>query len=199
MSLTTSDSRSCRGFSSSPFRMLQRTLRPLLPLRDSLSPVSKRPKRVVWEFDTALPQSSAPPVSGWPVTLARRSGPFAPPALAGLITTTNPSAPASRIGTLPSAGPPPLGSPLASRRRFPCSTQEPAIGITPPLHRLPPANRQALAALDPRRWYRPWFRQHLNCTFDASSAVYLRSSSRGSPDGLIARLFQQRSPPQPLS
>src|SRR5437867_2416866 len=41
----------------------------------------------------------APPIAGWPCPGARVSGPFAPPELPGFIATSDPSAPAPRIGT----------------------------------------------------------------------------------------------------
>src|SRR5512134_4079249 len=100
-------------------------------------------------------QTPAPPVSGWPRSLARRSGPFAPPALPGFLATTNPSAPVPRIGTLLLAGPPPGRSPLASKHRFPRSAQEPVAGITPPPYRLPPGQsagfRRALSQAGDKR------------------------------------------------
>src|SRR3954468_10883994 len=71
----------------------------------------------------ALPQTPAPPIAGWPASPAGVSGPFPPPALPGFDGTTNPSAPAPRIGTRLLRGLPlgglPWRSPLASRRQVP--------------------------------------------------------------------------------
>src|SRR4051812_25861755 len=115
----------------------------------SLSPAGRRPRRVALESQKALPHTPAPPIAGWPASSAGVPGPFPPPALPGFDGTTNPSAPAPRIGTrllrgLPLGGLPwrsplevslgglpwrsplevslgglPWRSPLASRRQVP--------------------------------------------------------------------------------
>src|SRR3954454_1856046 len=71
----------------------------------------------------ALPQTPAPPIAGWPASSTGVSGPFPPPALPGFDGTTNPYAPAPRLGTRLVRGLPlgalPWRSPLASRRQVP--------------------------------------------------------------------------------
>src|ERR1019366_8231018 len=62
---TTSDSRSCTGSLSGPFRNPQSTAHRPLPLLDSLSLAYTLPRPPAWKYSTALPHSSAPPIAGW--------------------------------------------------------------------------------------------------------------------------------------
>src|ERR1700751_719608 len=61
---TTSDSRSCTGSLSGPFRNPQSTARRPLPLLGSLLLVHMLPRLPSWKYKTALPHSSAPPIAG---------------------------------------------------------------------------------------------------------------------------------------
>ena len=79
--------------------------------------------------------------------------------------------------------------------------------LTPPLHRTPPGPRagSSLApdtphgrALVPRLDTCPGF-DVIACTFDASAVVYTCSSSRRSPDPLVAGLLRSRFPPRLLT
>src|SRR6202030_3987683 len=101
----------------------------------------------------------------------------------GLAATTNPSVPVPRIGTLPLAGPPPPGSPLASQHRFPRSAQEPVIGIAPPRYRLPPGQSAGFRRAWSQRKVAPLVSTTSRMAFDTSSAVHSRSPSRYTPDG----------------
>ena len=103
----------------------------------TLRPPVARRARVAWKCRKALPQTPAPPLSGWPISSAGVSGPFAPPALPGFIATTDPSVPALRIGTRLLAVPPLGGLPWHRSDRFPRSAQEPLAGLTPSSCRSP--------------------------------------------------------------
>src|SRR3954454_9717909 len=85
----------------------------------------------------ALPQTPAPPIAGCPASSPGVSGPFPPPALPGFNGTTNPSAPAPRIGTRLLRGLPLGGLPWHRGDRFPRSAQEPLAGLTPSSCRSP--------------------------------------------------------------
>src|SRR6202030_2821849 len=98
---TPSDSKSYRGCPPDFPRTPPATAHPPLPLRGWPLPAGTLSKPVAWECYKALPQTPAPPSNGWPVSSAGSSGRFAPPALPGFIAPTSPSAPSSRIGTLP--------------------------------------------------------------------------------------------------
>jgi hypothetical protein len=67
------------------------------------------------------PQTSAPPVAGWPISLAGRSGPFAPPELLGIPELSEHFA-AGVTHVLSILGPnsldPPEFAAFASRRRL---------------------------------------------------------------------------------
>ena len=134
---TTSDSRPCTGYPSGPSRTPPRTRRPRPQHRGSPSPAGKHPRRVAWKCRKALPQTPAPPLSGWPISSAGVSGPFAPPALPDFIATTDPSVPALRIGTRLLAVPPLGGLPWHRSDRFPRSAQKPLAGLTPSSCRSP--------------------------------------------------------------
>src|SRR4029079_2869689 len=84
-----------------------------------------------------LPQTPSPPIAGWPASSAGVSGPFPPPALPGFDGTTNPSAPAPRIGTRLLVGLPLGGLPSHRGDRFPRSAPEPLAGLTPSSCRSP--------------------------------------------------------------
>ena len=134
---TTSDSRPCTGCPSGPSRTPPRTRRPRPQHRGSPSPAGKLPRQVASECRKAWPQTPAPPLSGWPISSAGVSGPFALPALPGFIATANPSVPAPRIGTRLLAVPPLGGLPWHRSDRFPRSAQEPLAGLTPSSCRSP--------------------------------------------------------------
>jgi hypothetical protein len=102
--LTTSDSRSCTGCPSSSVRTPPEILHPRPQHLGSPSPAGRLPRQVALECHKASPQTPAPPLAGWLVSLAGVPGPFAPPALPGFITTTDPSVSVSRFGTLVLAG-----------------------------------------------------------------------------------------------
>src|SRR5208282_3171568 len=105
--------------------------------RGSPSPAGRLPRRVASECRKALPQTPAPPLSGWPISSAGESGPFAPPALPGFIATADPSAPVPRIGTRRLTGLPLGDLPWHRGDRFPRSAQEPLAGLTPSSCRSP--------------------------------------------------------------
>jgi hypothetical protein len=134
---TTSDSRSYTDYSQDPARTPPRIRNPP-PLRLG-SPLlaDTLPERVSLECQKALPQALALPSVGWPTPLAEESGPFAPPALPGFIATTNPVRPCASHRYSAPRGSSTWSSPLASRRRFPRSTQEPLAGLTPSSCRSP--------------------------------------------------------------
>ena len=137
MSQTTFDSRSYTGCPSSSVRTPPGISHPPPQHRGSPSPVGRLPKRVASVCHKASPQTPAPPLSSWPKSLAGVSGPFAPPALPGFITTTGPSVPAPRIGTRLLAVLPLGGLPWHRGTRFPRSAQEPLAGLTPSSCRSP--------------------------------------------------------------
>ena len=120
-----------------PLERRQGTHHPHPQHRGSPSPAGKLPRRVASECHKASPQTPAPPLSGWPTSSARVSGPFAPPALPGFIATTDPSVPAPRIGTRRLAGLPLGDLPWHRGDRFPRSAQEPLTGLTPSSCRSP--------------------------------------------------------------
>src|SRR5580700_1066951 len=142
------------------------------------------PRRVASECRTALRQTSAPPLSGWPLPSAGPADPFAPPTLPGFLATTGPSAPSPRFGTRLLMGPPLGGLPWHRGERFPRSAQEPAPGSRRLYAGHRSGSRQAPPELHPRPTTGAWFRRHLYA-FDTSSAVHFRSSSRRAPDGFI--------------
>jgi len=130
------------------------------------------------------------------VPKAGESGPFAPPALPGVLATTSPSVPSPRIGTRLLTGPPLGVLPSHRGERFPRSAQEPALGSRRLHAGHHSGSRQASPELHPGpttgarfRW-RPY-------AFDTSSAVHSRSPSQRTPDGFIPP-FPARSPPRPL-
>jgi hypothetical protein len=127
----TSDSRPCTGCPSGSVRTPSTTRHPRPRHRGSPSPAGRLPRRVASECHKASPQTSAPPLSGWPTSSAGVSGPFAPPALPGFIATANPSVPVPRIGTRLLAVLPLGGLPWHRGDRFPRSAQEPLAGLTP--------------------------------------------------------------------
>ena len=125
-----------------------------------------------------------------------------------------------RLGTLPLAvhaacGPPsrgqrgnlaPLTWPLLSGRQVLLFHASARDELTPPLHRAPPGQHAGhpLAegthrrAFVPGALYSPGF-DAIVPPIDASAVVHTRSSSRRTPDPLIAGLFPQRSPPRLLT
>ena len=137
MSQTTSDSRSYTGCPSSSVRMSPETPHPRPQHRGSPSPAGRLPKQVASVCHKASPQTPTPPLSSWPGSSAGVSGPFAPPALPGFITTTGPSVPAPRFGTRLLAVLPLGGLPWHRGNRFPRSAQEPLAGLTPSSCRSP--------------------------------------------------------------
>jgi len=148
------------------------------------------------ECHKALPQTPAPPLSGWPVSSAGESGPFALPALPGFIATADPSAPAPRIGIQLLAGLP-LGD-LPWHRGTGSHVPHKSLSlVSRRLHAgRRPASRQAPAELCPRPTTGAWFWRRPNA-FETSSTVHLRSSYQRTPDG-FSPPFPQRSPPRPL-
>ena len=89
--------------------LLERRQRLAIHARSSsvrLHPLIRFPHELLRNLHKAWPQTSAPPLAGWPIPSARMSGPFAPPALPGFVATTSPSVPSPRIGTLILVGPP---------------------------------------------------------------------------------------------
>src|SRR4051794_34707310 len=126
----------CTGLA--PLRPL-RTGRETLASSGSYTPASGRTPccHRTLEPQKALPQTPAPPIAGWPASSAGVSGPFPPPALPGFDGTTNPSAPAPRIGTRLLRGLPLGGLPWHRGDRFPRSAQEPLAGLTPSSCRSP--------------------------------------------------------------
>ena len=116
-----------------------RTGRETLASSGSYTPASGRTPccHRTLESQKALPQTPAPPIAGWPASSAGVSGPFPPPALPGFDGTTNPSAPAPRIGTRLLRGLPLGGLPWHRGDRFPRSAQEPLAGLTPSSCRSP--------------------------------------------------------------
>src|SRR6266496_411153 len=131
------DSRPYTGCPSGSVRMPPGTPHPRPPHRGSPSPAGRLPRRVASECHKALPQTPAPPLSGWPTSSAGESGPFAPPALPDFIATTDPSVPAPRIGTRLLTGLPLGDLPWHRGDRFPRSAQEPLAGLTPSSCRSP--------------------------------------------------------------
>src|SRR5208337_1336133 len=178
---------------SGPARTSPATPHPRPQHRGSPSPAGTPPRRVAWKCDKALPQTPAPPLSGWPISLAGVSGPFAPPALPGFIATANPSVPAPRIGTRLLAVPPLGGLPWHRGARFPRSAQEPLAGLTPsscrsplgqsagPLRAPSQANNRSLVLATSLRFRR-------------SSTVQSHSSYQRTPDG-FSRLFRNAHHP----
>jgi hypothetical protein len=164
--------------------------------RGSPSPAGRLSRRVALECRKALPQTPAPPITGWPAPLAGESGPFAPPALPGFIAPTDPSVPGPRIGTRLLMGPPLGGLPWHQGT----GSHVPHKSHVPVSRRLHAGrrsdSRQASSELHPRPTTGAWFRRH-PYAFDASSTVHSRSSYQYAPDGLVPP-FPQRSPPQPL-
>jgi hypothetical protein len=130
-------SRPCTSYPSGSVRMSPGTRRPPPQRRGSPSPAGRHPRRVASECRKALPQTPAPPLSGWPISSAGESGPFAPPALPGFIATADPSVPVPRIGTRRLAGLPLGDLPWHRGDRFPRSAQEPLAGLTPSSCRSP--------------------------------------------------------------
>ncbi len=134
---TPSGSRPCKDCPSGPSRTPPETPHPRPRRHGSLSPAGTLSRRVALECQKASPPTPAHPIAGWLVSSAGVSGPFAPPALPGFITTTNPSVPWPRIGTRLLVGLPLGGLPWHRGDRFPRSAQEPLAGLTPSLCRSP--------------------------------------------------------------
>ena len=138
------------------------------------------------------------------------------------LTTTSRPVPVPRLGTLPLAvsaacGPPSRGQPgtIAQLSRPTLSGRQVLLfhasardELTPPLHRAPPGQhagrplaeggRQQARAFVPEAMRSPGF-DAIVPPIDASAVVHTRSSSRRTPDPLIAGLFPQRSPPRLLT
>jgi hypothetical protein len=133
----TFDSRSYKGCPSDPVRTPQVRRHPRPQHHGSPSPAGRLSRRAALECYKALLQTPAPPMTGWPAPSAEESGPFAPPALPGFVTNTDPTAPSPRIGTLPLVGRPLGVLPWHRGDRFPRSTQEPFAGLTPSSCRSP--------------------------------------------------------------
>jgi hypothetical protein len=106
-------------------------------------------------------QTSAPPVAGWPISLAGRSGPFAPPELLGLpLLRTRPSLCHASVLCL-WRGRHLRGLPWHRST----GSHVPHKSLSSGSRRLDtgcrPASRQASAGLGPKGRSRLWFRQHL--------------------------------------
>ena len=82
---TTSDSRADTGCPSprSP-QTPQLTAHPLRLLRDSPSPFDTLPRPLAWQYCTALPHSSAPPLAGWLIAFGSTPPPLRPSLYRGL-------------------------------------------------------------------------------------------------------------------
>ena len=89
------------------------------------------------ECHTAWPQTPAPPLAGWLASSVGVSGPFAPPALPGFITTTDPSVPVSRFGTLVLAGASRLDFSLCIETQVPTFHARARLRVTPPPYQMP--------------------------------------------------------------
>src|SRR5271157_2536581 len=147
--------------------------------------------------------------------------PWLGPHYRAFIATTGWSASVPRIGTLPHVALATRGSPSRrpGSRQHPCNRSfvsrrqillfhaRACNELTPPLHRTPPGPRagSSLApdtpegrALVPRRDSCPGFDVVVHI-FDASAVVYTCSSSRRSPDPLVAGLLPSRFPPRLLT
>ena len=162
---------------------------------------------------------SAPPPRGWPPDDPTCPAPSLQPHYRTFITTASRPAPVPRIGTLPlpvSAG---RGSPSrnqgtpsvhfdwssVSGRQVLLFRASACDELTPPIHRAPPGRptgpspgRHAAACLLPGSRICPGFDAVVE-SFDASAVVRTCSSSRRSPDPLLAGLFRSRFPPRLLT
>jgi hypothetical protein len=117
-----------------------------------------------------LRQAPAPPIAGWPPPSAGESGPFALPALPGFIARTDPSVPASRIGSRLLMGPP-LGDLPWHQGAGSHVLHKSLKLVSRRLHAgRRSANQQAPSELHPRPTTGAWFRRH-PYAFDTSSTV----------------------------
>ena len=102
---------------------------------------------------------------------------------------------------------PHLCRPSVSRRRVPLFHASACDELTPPLHRAPPrphAGRSLAEGTPTRRAFVPGLSpcpsfDAITNPYDASAVVQPRSSSRRTPDPLVASLFHSRFPPRLLT
>ena len=150
----------------------------------------------------------AQPLGSGPITgpsSLLRAGP--PLCLASVLSPTWPLATRASPSRRPGCRQHPRNRSFVSRRQILLFHARACNELTPPLHRTPPGPRagSSLApdtpeerALVPRRDSGPGFDVVVHI-FDASAVVYTCSSSRRSPDPLVASLLRSRFPPRLLT
>ena len=152
------------------------------------------------ECHTALPQTPAPPLAGWLASSAGVSSPFAPPALPGFITTTDPSVPVSRFGTLILAGASRSDFSLCIETQVPTFHARARLRGTPPPYRMPSGPKSGPPQTRPGATKPPGFdivytlsTRHQWFAFARLSEPHLTRSSLAFSVTLTTTAFDRRS------